>query len=239
MRPIDFAQLRELQSRTLSPFGMLRMTVDETEYAFTECDVPLGVADTVTAVFTDTDGVEFADTDGVSWMIGESADATLYQPRGFESRALSYSTAQIVDRARISVDNLDDMFTSAFIGGTPQGSPVTLSLVTLDSNYKVIVEPVTLFEGTLDSWSIKQEGELELVVTSLFAKWKQRTIQRQVPSCRWKKFKGPECGYTGNEDWCDRSYKRCQALGNTANFGGNRWLPSIQDKAIWWGRTQG
>jgi hypothetical protein len=163
----------------------------------------------------------------------------LYYPRGFEAQAISYSAAQIVDRARLTIDNLDDMFTSAFIGGTPQGAGVTVSLVVLDAGYKVIVEPVTLFQGVIDSWQIRQEGELELVVASVLAKWKQRTIQRQVPSCRWKKFKGAECGYAGSETWCDRSYSRCQALGNTANFGGNRWLPSIEGRAVWWGRTQG
>lgn len=238
MRPIDPAHIQEMQGAELRPFGMLHMTIDGVDYNYTECDVPLAVADTVTAVFTDTESVIFQDGD-VNWMLGESADATLYKPRGFESQTISYSTAQIVDRARITVDNLDDMFTSAFIGGTPQGAPIILSIVILDGSYKVIVEPITLFQGSLDSWSIKQEGELELVVTSLFARWKQKTLQRQVPSCRWKKFKGPECGYSGNEDWCDRTYSRCSALGNTANFGGNRWLPSIQDKAIWWGRTKG
>lgn len=38
---------------------------------------------------------------------------------------------------------------------------------------------------------------------------------------------------------CDRSYSRCSYLNNTANFSGARWLPSILDKTIWWGRNFG
>ncbi len=238
MRPIDPSQVHELESEEIRAFGMLHMVVDGTEHAYTECDVPLAVSDTVTAVFTDTDAVTFKDHD-VSWMLGEGAKATLYHPRGFEFQTISYSTAQIVDRCRITLDNLDDMFTNTFVGGTPQGSSVTLSIILLNDSYKVIVEPVMLFQGFIDSWQIQQEGELELTVTSLFSRWKQRTLQRQSSSCRWKQFKGPECGYSGNADWCDRTYARCSALDNTANFGGFRWLPDIQDKAIWWGRTKG
>jgi hypothetical protein len=50
-------------------------------------------------------------------------------------------------------------------------------------------------------------------------------------------FKGLECGYTGSESKCDRSYARCESLNNTANFGGERWLPSIENANIWWGQT--
>ena len=33
-------------------------------------------------------------------------------------------------------------------------------------------------------------------------------------------FKGPFCGYQGDETWCDRSYARCDALGMARRFGG-------------------
>lgn len=38
--------------------------------------------------------------------------------------------------------------------------------------------------------------------------------------CRYKVFKGPLCGYSGSETWCDRTLARCKELGNQERFGG-------------------
>lgn len=46
-----------------------------------------------------------------------------------------------------------------------------------------------------------------------------------------------ECAYLGSEAWCDQSYARCCNLGNSGNFGGFRFLPSLMEKDIWWGRV--
>jgi hypothetical protein len=45
------------------------------------------------------------------------------------------------------------------------------------------------------------------------------------------------CRYTGAETWCDFSWERCLALGNTIHFEGRRWLTDLQDKKIWWGTS--
>ncbi len=95
-----------------------------------------------------------------------------------------------------------------------------------------------IFEGTIDSWHLDEE-KLNFTIVSLFVQWAQKTLQRHAPSCRWKVFGGTECGYVGGETECDRSYARCLELANTDNFGGFRWLPSIVDKEIWWGRLRG
>jgi hypothetical protein len=38
-----------------------------------------------------------------------------------------------------------------------------------------------------------------------------------------------------NVIWCDQSYKRCEDLGNTDNFGGFRWLPYLLNRSFKWG----
>lgn len=162
----------------------------------------------------------------------------MFYPRGFRSDGAFYSMANIVDKTRIEIDNLDNVLTSVFVGGTPQGSDVSLSLVVLDSSYDIVDSTsVTIFQGEIDSWELA-EDKVNIEVASIFSKWSQKTLSKHGASCRWKVFTGSECGYSGAETWCDRTYARCTELSNTANFGGFRWLPSIVDKEIWWGRVQ-
>jgi len=160
-----------------------------------------------------------------------------FEPRGFTAEPIRYSMSRIVEEARFDLDNLDDALTAAFVGGAPQGGEVILYLALLDANYAVVASPVIQFQGELNAWNLDEE-KVSVTVASLFTRWNQRTLAKHSASCRWKKFKGDECGYSGAATWCDRSYSRCAALNNTDNFGGFRWLPSIMDAEIWWGRTR-
>lgn len=160
-----------------------------------------------------------------------------YEPRSFKPESIQYGLNNIVDQMKVDVDNLDDALTSVFVGGTPQDSEVSLKLVALDTDYSVIASPQTRFEGFINGWGLTEE-KVSITVSSLFNQWAQKTLSKHSASCRWKVFKGTECGYTGSGTWCDRSYTRCSALGNTDNFGGFRWLPSIVDKELWWGTSR-
>ena len=66
--------------------------------------------------------------------------------------------------------------------------------------------------------------------------WRKRPLRSASATCPWT-FKGTERGYAGGAGWCDQSYARCSELGNTANFGGFRFLPALMEKQIWWGRV--
>jgi len=48
--------------------------------------------------------------------------------------------------------------------------------------------------------------------------------------CRYKQFKGPECGYGGTETECSRTFERCRELGNQRRFGG---FPGIGRIGYW------
>jgi lambda family phage minor tail protein L len=50
-------------------------------------------------------------------------------------------------------------------------------------------------------------------------------------NCRWK-FKSTECGYAGAETTCNRTFIRCQVLGNRLRYGG---FPSIPINRIYVG----
>jgi len=176
-----------------------------------------------------------------TWYIDEVSvtQRNVYTPLGFKFSNIRYSLSNIVDKVDIEIDNLDMIQTAIFVDGTPQGSDVVLSLVVLDANLKVVnTSAVTLFEGEIDSWQLN-ERSLRVTVTSIFYSWSQRTLSKHSPSCRWKEFKSTECDYVGGSTWCDRTYIKCTLLENSTNFGGFRWLPSIIDREIWWGRVQG
>lgn len=209
MRDIDSDILAELIKSEFRPFFLFDKEIDSTHYRYTDCDVPI--------VF----------------------GGNTYTPLGFDIAGINYSSRNIVDSVDIHIDNLDSVMTSLFVGGTPQGSTVTLDLVLLDASYDIVgPASATIFEGTIDDWELDEEKLFETIV-SIFSQWAQKTLSKHSASCRCKVFKGTECGYSGGGTWCDRTYARCQTLGNTDNFGGFRWLPSIVDKEIWWGRLRG
>ncbi len=91
-----------------------------------------------------------------------------------------------------------------------------------------------LFEGEMDSWELT-EKQIKVKAIGAISKWTRSTLLDQAPLCRWRVFKGTECTYAGGETWCDRTYTRCVDLGNTANFGGDRWLASLDGVTLWWG----
>ena len=202
----------QFESEELRPFYLLEMTIGGTTYRYTDCDIPIH-------------------------------DSNTYNPRGFKLQPVKYSMGTVVDKLTFTIDNLDSAFTGLFVGSTPQGSAVVLKIVVLDSSYDIINSAVTLFEGELDAWDLA-ENQVKVTVTSLFHQWSQTTLSKHSPSCRWKVFNsstlgssGVDCASTVGGGWCDRTYARCLILANSTNFGGYRWLPSLVDKEIWWGRS--
>jgi hypothetical protein len=234
MRTIDSDIIAQLQANELRPFLLLSVEIDGTTYYYTDCDVPI------------------------------SFDSHEYTPRKFTPESVRYSNNEIVSSVTFTIDDIDMDLKAVFVGGTPQGGAVKYSLIVLYENYQLYStfnltttagdlltgggdylvvsdnegESAILFEGLIDDWEA-DETELRLTVKSIAIQWSRKNISKQSASCRWKVFKGTECAYSGAETWCDRTYARCEALGNTANFGGERWLPSIVGKSIWWGRVQG
>ena len=205
MRNIHADILAQLSAKELRPFWLLAMTIDGMAYRYTDCDVPIA-----------TGGNRFT-------------------PRGFSHEGVRYSMGRIVDSMSVELDNVDEILTSAFIGGEPQGSDVTLQEVVLNASYAIVQSPVTWFTGTIDDWEAEEDVIRINVAGPNFA-WSKRLAGRHPSSCRWLVFKGTECAYAGDQTDCDRSYTRCAALGNTVNFGGFRWLPSIEDREVVWGR---
>ena len=210
MKTIDSTFVDELKKGTIRPFYCLSFSFDSYSFYFTDCDVPLVV------------------------------DSQSYESRGFSFDNIVFSNGKIVDSFDVTLDNVDRYLTTSFVDGTPTGGSAKVQLILLDLDYHIIEagtysDGLTLFDGIIDSWEM-DDNNIKMVIVTEFNKWNKKTLNKQSASCRWKKFKGDECQYSGGETWCDRTWSRCSDLHNTANFGGERWLPSIMDKDIWWGR---
>jgi len=209
MRNIDANIKSALESEELRPFLLVSLSIDSNPITITDCDVP------------------------IAW------NGELYEPRGFSPGSVSYSIGQVVDSVSFAVDNVDDFFTASFVGGDPRGTQVDIRMVLLDSDYQIIGssadDNAILFIGYIDEWSLN-EGKISIVLANAISQWNKKTLRLQSASCSWVEFKGDECRYSGAETECNRSYARCSALNNTANFGGERWLPSLDSQEIVWGK---
>jgi hypothetical protein len=210
MRELDEAVKAELAKSELFPIWCFQFTDGTTTYRYSSLDVPI--------YLTDSEG-----------------PSGYFVPRNFEFENLSYSMTNVMDTVTIRIDNGDRYFNTAFVDGTPEEEEATLYLGFLAPSGDYIGGAI-VFEGEIDEWEL-DENEIRIVIGSIFSRWSQYSHGRHSASCRWKKFKGTECGYTGDESWCDRTYTRCNMLDNAANYGGFRFLPDLENKTIWWGPT--
>jgi hypothetical protein len=238
MRNIDTSIIAKLANGTFRPFDLLELVIDGKDYRYTDCDVDITLPDHVVTAVEDLTLKVGGDLD--DGIVNEPVPRIYAPLSGFKYTPIKYSMVRIVDKATIEflVIDLPDMIL-AFAGGTPQGSLAIIRRVLVDDDYSLVSgTSAMVFEGTIDGWNMT-EDILKITVVSQFVQWSQRALRLHSPSCPWKVFGGntPDspCMYSGSEIWCDRTYVRCTALGNTANYGGFRWLPSIVDKEIWWG----
>ncbi len=161
-----------------------------------------------------------------------------YTPRGMKFPNIKYAAAMSVDKAEIEIGDADGVIIASFLLENVRNKTVVISHGALNAGYQIIATQ-EIFRGYLDEWD-KLESQMNVTVTNEFIMWQKKTLRTASATCPWI-FKGgaanPECGYTGSETWCDRSYERCVALGNQLNFGGDRFIPSFAGKPIWWGRV--
>ncbi len=212
MRTIGEDFITQLESGYLTPFTLFEFTDGDDWHRYTNFDVSI----TTTVV--------------------SGAGAYTYDSIGYTIESMYYSVGNIVDEANIHIDNVNQVMTLFFGGNNIQGQQANIWVGVMDIN-GIVLDVLNLFNGEIDSFQLDQ-GKLTLKLGSYFSKWSHKSVSRHGSLCRWRVFKGIECQYVGAETVCDRTYKKCgDVYSNTANFGGFRWLPDLEDKVIWWGPT--
>ncbi len=238
-RNLDSAIKSALSGLQLFPFFCLVFTDGTTVYKYTTLDVPITLGgnpywlDTSDDQWFDTSDDQWQDTESILW--GSSTITGTYEPRGFEFESIHYTLSNVMDDCTLRIDNLDATLTSIFVGNTIEGKDAGVYLGLMDTDDTVLGTSL-MFTGEVDGFEL-DETEVRMTIGSVFTRWGHQAYNTHSASCRWKVFKGDECGYAGGETWCDRSYSRCVNLAATATFGGFRFLPSIENKKIWWGPT--
>jgi hypothetical protein len=157
-----------------------------------------------------------------------------FETMPFSIGPIKYSAKSSVDKVVIDIQNVDLQMSAVFLNENIMNKWGILRIGFFDNNGVIIDQIFEVFRGLVSTWKLS-EPKASITLVNEFIFWNKRTLRKHQSACRWP-FKGIECGYSGGETWCDQSYARCTALGNTDNFGGDRWLPDLMEKEIYWGR---
>jgi len=154
----------------------------------------------------------------------------LYEPLGMDFRSINYGSSSIVDNVSLELNDVEyelyDKFDQLDIN---EDQKITITAATLNQTTKDLENNTIIWVGYLSGWTYNQ-GILKVKAVSVFDNWRSKTTNKFTNSCRWKKFKGEECGYVGGKKTCDRSYDTCKSYNNKENFGGFRWIANAKAK---------
>lgn len=160
----------------------------------------------------------------------------LFSFRAFDFGEIKGSTTLAVESMDVEIDDTDKVVGAILLGEDVRNKVAILYFGVIDSSS--VIHYQEILRGIIGGYELYDENKARVTITNEFILWSKKCLRPQSSSCPWE-FKGTECAYAGAESWCDQSYDRCAALINTVHFGGERFMPSMVEKEIWWGRTRG
>lgn len=156
-----------------------------------------------------------------------------YTPCALEIGNVSYRAGMQVDSMEIIFPDADQVLVQASLANDIRRKPVQLRMACVDAGYQVLGS-VLLWSGVINKSGPLREKTVTLDIVSQLAMWHKKTLRLQGSTCPWE-YGGTECGHAG-DGTCDQSHDRCTALGNTDNFGGDRFLDVTAERPIVWGQ---
>jgi len=191
----------------------------------------------------------------------------LFTPRAFSFDSLSGSANLTVESFDIDIDDTDQVISAlllgedvrnkiailyfgvvakTFIEGVKWGDDAEWDEATQweAEKYKSSIHIQEFVRGIVGGWELYDDNKAKINITNEMVLWNKKCLRPQSSSCPWTftTTGATECGYVFTEfggTWCDQSYERCKVLNNTNHFGGERFLPSVIEKEVWWGRQRG
>lgn len=157
-------------------------------------------------------------------------DGNMYRSEEFDIQPINHSLGMAVDKLALTFSNSNLSMSGILLNNNLAYKKMTVSIGALDG-YTPVVEDI--FVGFISEWELAKE--VEIIISNEFIYWNKSTLRLPGDKCTWT-FKKDECPYSGVESVCNRTYDRCADLGMTDSFGGFRFLPSIEEKRIQWGK---
>jgi len=111
------------------------------------------------------------------------------------------------------IANRGDVITGAF-------AVLTLVFLNVNTNEIITGTQKVLYSGRCNNISLDFEKAEMSIESELGGYDKLAPVIKYRPTCQVRRFKDCRCGYAGSEKSCDRTFARCQQLGNTSNFRG-------------------
>lgn len=180
----------------------------------------------------------FTDSD-IDIVFNDGTGNQKYLSRGLTVPNIEYSASPTVDQVSIEFDNVDFEFSKMVLGEEVRGKTVKIYLANLNKVPQVMSRSL-MFLGIIDTIHVDRNKATINLLSHMYLWQKQIPKRRHSSRCQWT-FKDPlTCKYAGSDTVCDKSWDDCDSSNrnNTANFGGFRWLPSLIDRQIWWGRSK-
>ena len=167
-------------------------------------------------------------------------DGERYDPVGLRIDGIENEAGVSMMRAQLSIPNADDTVGSVLLGTECRQGDVNLYWAALNSDGEIAVSGVAwgqFFLGMLEDWDIDYDSDIaRLKCVNELIWWHVNTLLKAEPTCPWPFKDTVTCRYAGAGTWCDQTYDRCSALGNTDYFGGDLYLPEISERELWWGK---
>jgi hypothetical protein len=160
-------------------------------------------------------GVRYYSTIDITW------NGIRYLPYVISRGGIKRFEGGEFDRATITFSNVDTAIAQLLATNEIEGRRIIIRKI----DQTVANDSIVLFNGLMD-----RTGSITAETATIQARQLLGSIDHDAPArtftayCPWN-FKGFECGYAGVATECNKSWSRCSELGNTARYGGFRFMP--------------
>jgi lambda family phage minor tail protein L len=159
-------------------------------------------------------------------------DGVTYQKFPITHDRITENTKGEVDSIKLQISNISRLIEYYLQNYDLRGKKISIKLV--DASLLDDPDAYIEFSSYIDSYT----SNVNDVVFTLMSKFD--ILNLMLPTILWLRDfcqfefacpavralgRGAECGYTGDETVCNRTWQRCQALGNSKRFLGARGIP--------------
>lgn len=151
-----------------------------------------------------------------------------YSPYPIKHEIIGSNISGEIDSVSLVVANVDRVIQSYLETYDVRGKKVIISMVW--SNQLATSTAILSYSYYIDSY-VATAKSVTFTCSSIID-----VLDLSLPNgfynlnyCRWRVFKGTECGYDGAETTCNRTLQQCREYGNTLRFGG---FPSITGRRL-------